>query len=106
MTPMLLPLYVDPSRDPAAWRAAAELGRTATVVADAPGPPTAALARAGVRVLARADLDFATRPADERASQVRRCPRVPATGGRSAFLEQPPATPRSEEPPVRNVECE
>ncbi len=101
MTPILLPLYVDPSRDPAAWRAAAELGRTATVVVDAPGPPTAALARAGVRVLARVDLDFATRPVDELESQVRRWARDPATGVRGVFLDQAPTSPFSFGPVAR-----
>src|SRR5690606_24220916 len=83
------------------WRAAAELGRTATVVVDAPGPPTAALARAGVRVLARVDLDFATRPVDELESQVRRWARDPATGVRGVFLDQAPTSPFSFGPVAR-----
>lgn len=94
MTPILLPLYVHPSVDPAAWRAAAALGADATVVVDDPELIDAArgLAEAGVRVIGRVDLGFATRPLADLLDDVARWADHPIRG---VFLDQAPTSPFS-----------
>lgn len=103
MTPILLPLYVDPSQDPAAWRAAADLGGAATVVANAPVPATAALGQAGVRVLGRVDVAFATRPVDDLVHEVRQWARQRDAGICGVFLDQAPTSPFSLGPVARTA---
>lgn len=108
MTPTLLPLYVHPAVDPAAWRAAATAAGGAarsgagatgagagdlTVVVDDPGlgadgPPR--LAAAGVAVLGRVDLGFATRPIADLLDDVARWADAPVAG---VFLDQAPTSP-------------
>lgn len=92
MTPILLPLYVHPSIDPAAWRAVAGLGGAATVVVDDPEliDAAAGLAEAGVRVIGRVDLGFATRPLADLLDDVSRWADHPIRG---VFLDQAPTSP-------------
>ncbi|MFJ8311483.1 MULTISPECIES: spherulation-specific family 4 protein [unclassified Streptomyces] len=71
---LLVPLYVHPAEDPAAWRLLAEAAaglyavvlNTADGPGDAPDPaftgPVGALRAAGVRVLGYVDLDYGARP--------------------------------------------
>lgn len=97
MTPILLPLYVHPTVDPVAWRAAAGGSGELTVVAQ--GPVDAALidaiarlAKAGVTALGRVDLGFATRPVADLLDDVEDWARCPVSG---VYLDQAPTSPFS-----------
>lgn len=96
--PALLPLYVHPSQDAAAWRAAERAGPGLTVVirCDEYDPAVAAgmtrLADAGVLVLGYVDASFATRPVADLLDDVARWADYPASG---VFLDQAPTSPFS-----------
>jgi hypothetical protein len=96
MTPTLLPLYVDPVVDPAAWRAAAGLAGALTVVVEDPEwvltGVGAQLAAAGVPALGRVDAGFATRPLADLLDDVNRWAGYPVSG---IFLDQAPTSPFS-----------
>jgi hypothetical protein len=103
MTPIeshtLLPLYVHPQVDPAAWRhAAAAVGEHLTVVVrdDGDDPAVAGalsqLAAAGVATLGHVDAQFATRPVADLQEAVARWARCPVSG---IFLDQTPTSPFS-----------
>lgn len=91
MTPVLLPLYVDPATDPASWQAAAAGGSALTVVVDALDHPTAVtrLRRSGVTVLGRVDTEYATRGVADLLDEVERWAGTPVTG---IFLDQAPTS--------------
>lgn len=94
----LLPLYVHPEVDPAAWQAAAAAGGDLTVVVreDGDDPAVAGvlsqLAAAGVSVIGHVDAQFATRPVTELQAEVARWARCPVSG---IFLDQVPTSPFS-----------
>jgi hypothetical protein len=93
-TPALLPLYVHPTVDPAAWRAAAGYRQALAVVVDDPEltDPVAALTKAGVTTLGRVDTGFATRPVADLLDDVARWASSPVCG---VFLDQAPTSPFS-----------
>lgn len=94
----LLPLYVHPARDPAAWRLASAVAPRLTVVVrfDDYDPQIAvALARladAGAVVLGHVDTQFATRPLADLVEDVTRWADYPTCG---VFLDQAPTSPFS-----------
>jgi len=90
--PVLLPLYVDPAVDPAAWRAAGGRPGELTVVVPDPGCAEAAgcLARTGTTVLGRVDAGFAVRPVTDLLNDVRRWAGQPVAG---VFLDRTPTSP-------------
>jgi hypothetical protein len=104
----LLPLYVHPLADPAAWTAASRGGRDITVIVNLrEGPeraPTAAdpdpayaaatgrLATAGVPMLGRVDLSYATRRPADIVGDVARWSGYPVNG---VFLDRAPTSPFS-----------
>src|SRR5690606_5928227 len=98
--PVLLPLYGHPTVDPQAWRTAGRLGPDATVVArrgaSGSDPDLAeAMARlwaAGLVVLGRVDVAYATRPVAELLGEVTAWAEYPAVG---IFLDQVPTSPFS-----------
>lgn len=96
--PTLLPLYVHPAVDPAAWRHAAAAGAHLTVVVrhDGDDPAVAGvlsqLAAAGVATLGYVDTRFATRPVADLQAAVARWARCPVSG---IFLDQTPTSPFS-----------
>lgn len=91
VTPVLLPLYVHPVVDPAAWRAAAGRPGELTIVVRNPqlAEPAAELARAGVRVLGRVDAAFATRPVADLLDDIERWAGQPVHG---VYLDQTPTS--------------
>ena len=98
--PILLPLYAHPTVDPQAWRTAGRLGSGATVVArrvvSGPDPELAGamgrLRAAGLVVLGRVDVAYATRPVAELLGEVTAWAEYPAVG---IFLDQVPTSPFS-----------
>ncbi|MPZ28486.1 MAG: hypothetical protein GEV12_19305 [Micromonosporaceae bacterium] len=98
MTPILLPLYVDPVTDPTAWRVAAGLaGRLSVVMSGEPLLPdladaAARLTKAGVTVLGRVDAGFAARPVADLLDDVEGWAGHPVSG---VFLDQTPTSPFS-----------
>lgn len=108
--PILLPLYVHPSVDPAAWHAAEAAAGELTVVVDDASPwparhphlgspdepdpelvdAVARLAKAGVAALGRVDIGFATRPVADLLDEVTRWSGSPVAG---VFLDQAPTSP-------------
>jgi hypothetical protein len=83
--PVLLPLYVPPSQQPAAWQAAE---RTDPELADA----MTGLAAAGVATLGYVDAGFSTRPVADLLSDVAGWIDYPAAG---VFLDRVPTSPFS-----------
>lgn len=94
----LIPLYVHPLADPAAWAAVAASGRTVTAIInihDGPGrlpdatydQATAALRAAGVPMLGYVDLDYMRRTEAEVADDLAAWRRYPVDG---FFFDQAP----------------
>jgi Spherulation-specific family 4 len=95
LTPVLLPLYVHPTVDPAAWRAAVAGAGELTVIAEGLldaelTDAVARLAKAGVTTLGRVDVAFATRPVAELLDDVEGWASSPVAG---VFLDQAPTSP-------------
>lgn len=107
MTPVLLPLYVSPLVDPAAWHAVTARGELTVVVDDLdfdfavpegehdPAKrlgPAKELGPAGVAVLGRVDTGFATRPIADLLDDVHAWAERPVSG---VFFDQAPTSPFS-----------
>ncbi|HEY8471313.1 MAG TPA: spherulation-specific family 4 protein [Natronosporangium sp.] len=95
MTPTLLPLYVHPRVDPAAWRAAGNGSGELTVIAEGPvdaelTDAVGRLAKSGVATLGRVDVAFATRPVADLLDEVEGWAGCPVAG---VFLDQAPTSP-------------
>lgn len=95
MTRILLPLYLHPAVDPAAWEAVATGGAGVTVVVDGPVDDPAvraALARLAatrVNVIGRVDAGFAARPVSSLLEDVAAWARHPVGG---VLLDQAPTS--------------
>jgi hypothetical protein len=92
LTPVLLPLYVPPTVDPAAWQAVAGCPDRLTVVLPDPelALPAARLGAAGVSLLGRVDAGFAVRPVADLLDDVETWAGTPVAG---VFLDRAPTSP-------------